>query len=151
MSENDWLTNWFEASRAHLRASARAACGGVGALLAVLDCDAVRRADWVAVPPGAARELPDAAVVVSEALTYTQVAPLFVDGGKSRKQSRLLGDSFIVATFLSSTVQRIAILNRAKCLRAEVIFDFRFGGASTVLFAETTCPGGSFKSSIQEQ
>ena len=48
--------------------------GDVEGLLAVLDPEVVRRADAVAVPPGAARELHGAAAVAKEALTYTHAA-----------------------------------------------------------------------------
>ena len=48
--------------------------GDVEGLLAVLDPEVVRRADGVAVPPGAARELHGAAAVAKEALTYTHAA-----------------------------------------------------------------------------
>jgi len=48
--------------------------GDVEGLLAILDLDVVRRADGVALPPGAARELRGAAAVAKEALTYTHVA-----------------------------------------------------------------------------
>jgi hypothetical protein len=48
--------------------------GDVEGLLAVLDPEVVRRADGVATPPGAARELHGAAAVAKEALTYTHAA-----------------------------------------------------------------------------
>jgi RNA polymerase sigma-70 factor (ECF subfamily) len=58
--------------------------GDVDGLLTVLDPDVVRRADEVAVPAGAARELRGAAAVVKEALTHTELArvaqPLLIDG-----------------------------------------------------------------------
>jgi RNA polymerase sigma-70 factor (ECF subfamily) len=57
--------------------------GDVEGLLAVLDPDAVRRADGVAVPAEAARELCGAAAVMKEALAYTHAAriaqPVLVD------------------------------------------------------------------------
>ena len=57
--------------------------GDVEGLLAVLDPDVVRRADRIAVPPGAATELRGATAVAHEALTYTHTAriarPVLVD------------------------------------------------------------------------
>lgn len=57
--------------------------GDLDGLLAVLDPDVVRRADEVALPPTAAKELRGAAAVVKEALTYTRAArvarPVLVD------------------------------------------------------------------------
>lgn len=57
--------------------------GDIRALLAVLDPDVVRRADRVAVPDGAARELHGAAAVAKEALAYTRTAaiaePVLID------------------------------------------------------------------------
>lgn len=57
--------------------------GDVEGILAVLDPDVVRRADRIAVPPGAATELRGAMAVAHEALTYTHTAriakPVLVD------------------------------------------------------------------------
>ncbi len=48
--------------------------GDIEAVLNVLDPDVTRRADSVAAPPGAARELHGAAAVAKEALKYTRAA-----------------------------------------------------------------------------
>ncbi len=58
--------------------------GDLNGLLSVLDPEVVRRADDVAAPAGAARELRGAAAVAKDTLTYTGVArvarPALVDG-----------------------------------------------------------------------
>lgn len=48
--------------------------GDIEGLLAVLDPDVVRRADAIAVPPGAANELRSAVAVAEEALRYSRAA-----------------------------------------------------------------------------
>jgi RNA polymerase sigma factor (sigma-70 family) len=57
--------------------------GDVEGLLGVLDPDVVRRADGIAVPPGAARELRGAAAVTKEVLAYAHTVrvarPVLVD------------------------------------------------------------------------
>jgi RNA polymerase sigma factor (sigma-70 family) len=57
--------------------------GDIDGLLAVLDPEVVRRADYVAAPPGAVRELRGAMAVAREALAYSHAArvarPVLVD------------------------------------------------------------------------
>jgi len=91
--------------------------GDIEGLLAVLDPDVVRRADEVATPPGAARELHGAAAVAKEALTYTHAA---------RIAQTVLVDKSVGFVIVTRGRARIAIrctVRKGKIARMDVIAD----------------------------
>ena len=91
--------------------------GDVEGLLAVLDPDVVRRADKVALPPGAARELHGAVAVANETLTYAHTARI--------AQPVLVDDSMGIVVALRGHL-RIAVrctVSKGKIVGMEVIAD----------------------------